>query len=105
MLTQNDLFDDEIFILIDDEGKETEFALLGSVTLDDQLYLALVPAEESENPDDSYVILKPETDDKGEEVLSTIEDDDEFERVAEIFDDQLFGDEEEDDEDSDEDDD
>ena len=95
MLTQNDLFDDEIFILIDDDGKETEFALLGSVTLDDQLYLALVPADDSDNPDDSYVILKPELDEKGDEVLSTIEDDDEFERVAEIFDDQLFGEDEE----------
>ena len=77
MLTQNDLFDDEIFILIDDDGKETEFALLGSVTLDDQLYLALVPADDSDNPDDSYVILKPELDEKGDEVLSTIEDEDE----------------------------
>ena len=94
MLKQNDLFDDEIFVLIDDDGKENEFALLGSVTIEDQLYLALTPADDEKNPDDEYIILKPEIDENGDEVLSTIEDDEEFDRVAEIFDDQLFGEDE-----------
>ncbi len=94
MLKQDDLYDDEIFTLTDDEGRETDFSLLGSVTIEGTLYLALTPIDEGDNPDDSYVILKPELDENGDEVLSTIEDDDEFERVAEIFDDQLFGPEE-----------
>lgn len=94
MLKQDDLYDDEIFTLTDDEGRETDFSLLGSVTIEGTLYLALTPIDDSDNPDDSYVILKPELDENGDEVLSTIEDDDEFERVAEIFDDQLFGPEE-----------
>ena len=96
MLKQDDLFDDEIFTLTDDEtGKETDFSLLGSVTLEGTLYLALTPVDEGENPDDSYVILKAELDEKGDDVLSTIDDDEEFDRVAGIFDDQLFGDEDE----------
>ena len=95
MLRQDDLFDDEIFTLTDDEGKETDFSLLGSVTIEGVLYLALAPYEEEDNPDDSYLILKAELDENGDDILSTIEDDEEFDRVAEIFDDQLFSDEEE----------
>ena len=53
------------------------------------LYLALIPADEADNPNSEYVIMKAETDENGEDVLCTIEDDDEFERIAEIFDDQL----------------
>jgi uncharacterized protein YrzB (UPF0473 family) len=95
-MTQDELFDDEIFVLTDEDGKEIEFALLGSCTLDDKLYLALIPADEADNPNSEYVIMKAETDENGEDVLCTIEDDDEFERIAEIFDDQLFDEEEED---------
>ena len=90
MLRQDDLFDDEIFTLTDDDGKETDFSLLGSVTIEGILYLALAPVDDDDNPDDSYVILKAELDSNGDDVLSTIEDDDEFDRVSAIFDDQLF---------------
>ena len=35
------------------------------------------------------MILKIATDENGEQVLETIEDDEEFDRIADIFDDQL----------------
>ena len=34
-----------------------------------------------------------ETDESGEEIFETIDDDDEFEKVADMFDDMLFGEE------------
>lgn len=52
------------------------------------LYLALVPDGEGESGE--YVILKVVTED-GEEILVTIDDDDEFDRIADIFDNELFG--------------
>ena len=79
---------DEIFTLTDEEGNESDFALIGQKEIDGVLYLALVPDGEGESGE--YVILKVVTED-GEEILVTIDDDDEFDRVADIFDDELFG--------------
>ena len=78
---------DEIFTLTDENGEESEFALIGSTEVDGVHYVALVPVDDEESGE--YVILKFATED-GEEVLITIDDDDEFERIADIFEDELF---------------
>ena len=57
--------------------------------LDVGLYLALVPRDED---GDEFVILKVAQDENGEDMLVTIDDDDEFDKVADIFDDMLFED-------------
>lgn len=75
---------DNIFTLTDEEGNESEFELMGELTIDDTVYLALIPLESDE---DEYVILKIETDENGDELLVTIDDDDEFDRVADAFED------------------
>ncbi len=82
-----ELYGDEIFTLTDEEGNENEFELLGSTEMDGVTYLALEPT--AENPDGEYVILKMEKD-GDEDILVTIDDDDEFERVADFFEDELF---------------
>jgi len=82
-----ELYGDEIFTLTDEEGNENEFALLGSTVIDDVTYLALEPI--ADNPDGEYVILKVEKDGE-DEILVTIDDDDEFDRVADFFEDELF---------------
>lgn len=82
-----DIFDGEIFTLTDETGKESEFELLGSCEFEGKTYLALVPVEEGT---EEYVILRLETDEKGEEMLVTIDDDDEFDRIADYFEDALF---------------
>ncbi len=74
--------------LTDEDGVESEYELIGETEVDGDTYYALAPND----TDDEYVILKLERDEDGEAVLSTITDDDEFDRVAEIFDDELFSD-------------
>ena len=87
-----DLFDEEeIYTLTDEEGNETQFELLGSHELDGVVYLALVPIGEGNKEDEEYVILRMDQDENGEDMLVTIDDDDEFDRIADIFDDELFG--------------
>ena len=78
---------DEIFTLTDENGEESDFALIGSTEVDGVRYVALVPVDDNESGE--YVILKFATED-GEEVLVTIDDDDEFDRIADIFEDELF---------------
>lgn len=82
-----ELQDENIFTLTDEEGKEQDFELLGSEVVDGTLYVALVPVGEES---DVYVILKQTTDENGEDFLVTIEDDEEFDRVADVLEDKLF---------------
>ncbi|MCI8387748.1 MAG: DUF1292 domain-containing protein [Clostridiales bacterium] len=85
----DEIFEEEdIFTLTDEDGTEQQFQLLGSCELEGVEYLALVPLDEDS---EEYVILKRETDEDGEDILVTIDDDDEFDRVADIFEDELFG--------------
>ena len=80
----------ERFTLTDEEGNEIEFELIGSGEVDGVMYYAMIPAEEAEDENRDtfeYVILKSEVDENGDESLSTIDDDEEFDRIADFFDD------------------
>lgn len=81
--------EDIIYTLTDEEtGEEIDFQLIARATLDDTLYFALIPANDPEC--EEYYILSVRED--GEDViLESIEDDDEFEKVEEYFNDLLFG--------------
>lgn len=80
-------FDGDVFTLTDETGKESEFELIGTCEFEGKTYYALVPVEDNA---EEYVILRLERDDAGEEMLVTIDDDDEFDRVADYFEDELF---------------
>ena len=84
--------DEELYTLTDEEGNESQFALIGELELDGQSYLAMIPAdaEQDSEEDEEYVILKVTEDENGEEILVTIDDDDEFDRVADAFEDRFM---------------
>ena len=76
-----------VFTLTDEEtGEEKDFALIARAEIDGQLYFALEPADEES---DEYVILKV-FEDGDDIVLESIDDDDEFEKVEDFFNDLLF---------------
>ena len=80
----------EFYTLTDEEGNEIEFELIGSGEVDGVMYYAMIPVEEAEDEDRDvfeYVILKSEVDENGDESLFTIDDDEEFDRIADFFDD------------------
>lgn len=77
-------FEEEVFTLTDEEGNESDFELIGTLEYNDCKYAALIPVESKE---DEFVILKITTDENGDEVLLTIEDDEEFDNVADAFED------------------
>lgn len=86
-----EFYDDTIYTLTDEEGSEEDFALLASAEIEDKIYLALIPAKDMEKADAEFVILRQDKED-GEDVLVTIDDDDEYEKVAEIFENEILGD-------------
>ncbi|MBQ9132184.1 MAG: DUF1292 domain-containing protein [Clostridia bacterium] len=82
----------EFYTLTDEEGNEIEFELIGVAEKNGVTYYAMIPveaAEDSENEEGfcEYVVLRAEKDENGEDTLVTIDDDDEFDDIADYFDD------------------
>lgn len=88
----NQEYNPDIITLSDDEGKEYTFEVLDAIETDEARYLAMLPMYEDPQKilDDSgeLVIVKVEEED-GEEYFSEIEDDDEYETIADAFIDRL----------------
>lgn len=78
----------ELYTLVDEDGKEQAFEMLDAMELDGQKYYALIPfqenPEEALEDDGELVVLKSQKVD-GEEMLATIEDDIEFNKIGDIF--------------------
>lgn len=80
----------ETITLIDEEGVEHDFEVEAFLDVDDEKYAVLIPV--AEEYADEAVIMRFGVDDNGEEVLFDIESDEEWERVADAYDN--FADEE-----------
>ena len=75
-----------------DDGRELECIALGIFEAGGREYIALLPAEETEDEDegDVYLYRYSETED-GEPQLDNIESDEEYEIASEAFDEMLDG--------------
>lgn len=89
----DETYEPELLTLSDEDGNEQEFEIIDSLELGDDFYYALVPIlsdESIETDDGDLVILKVITEEEsGDEILATIDDDDEYDKVAGIFADKL----------------
>ncbi|MEQ8237065.1 MAG: DUF1292 domain-containing protein [Syntrophomonadaceae bacterium] len=90
-MDHDDIFDDEefpILVLVDEDGEEHEFELLAELEIEDQTYRVLIPLDEAamvSEEEVEVIILKVVYDDEGNEFLADIEDDEEWERVADAW--------------------
>lgn len=88
-MSNEDIFDEElpVLVLLDDEGQEHEFELIAELEIEDNSYRVLVPLEDEEIEDEEVelVILKLVYDDEGNELLADIESDEEWEKVADAW--------------------
>ncbi len=77
-----------VYTLTDDEtGEEQDFELLAEATIDELRYFALAPLDEEA---EEYVILRVSSYEDDDIVLESIDDDDEFDKVEDYFNDLLF---------------
>lgn len=87
-MSSNEEYCPTIYTLEDEEGEELQFELLDSVELDDNVYYAMIPYHEdiSElcNDDGELVVFKAEMVD-GEEMLRTIDDEDEYQKIGQFM--------------------
>jgi uncharacterized protein YrzB (UPF0473 family) len=76
----------DTIILTDDEGQDHEFLHLDTLEVEGSTYFVLMPisGEEDEEADEA-IILKLGKDAEGNEMLLDIEDDEEWEKVADAW--------------------
>lgn len=92
---ENENWGEDIISLMDEEGNQSEYKIVACAELDGVEYMALesiIEDPEEELMDAAELVflkVSEETDEDGEAFLDTIQDDDEFERVAEVFRDKL----------------
>ncbi len=84
----------DFIVIADEEGNEYELEHLDTIEDNEDLYMAFLPVVSDEDSEEAnkMIILKVVEED-GEELFEAIEDDNELERIYDIFMEQLFGDE------------
>lgn len=92
-MDENERMEKDVISLLDEDGKEHEFEIVDALELEEKQYLALVPlydesqAEEALEDSGELVILRvsEEEDEDGEQYLDAIDNEEEYNRVAELF--------------------
>jgi uncharacterized protein YrzB (UPF0473 family) len=81
-------YNPDLYTLVDEEGNEQVFELLDIMEIEDDRYFALIPyfenPEQCIDDEGELIVLKSQMQ-GDEEMMITIDDDDEYERVGKIF--------------------
>ena len=80
-----DELEKNILILTDEDGKDFEVEHLDTVEYNNQVYAAFIPAEMSLEDSYELIIMKIVLEENGDEVLVTLEDEDEEAELFQIF--------------------
>ena len=81
-----DMERDDIVELIDEDGNEVQFEHLMTLEHEGNAYICLVPVEPMEDvEEDELVIMRIESDEDGNDVYVTIDDDSELDKVFEKY--------------------
>lgn len=87
-MADNQEYNPDIYTLVDEEGVEQTFELLDVMELEGERYFALIPYYESTDEllddDGDLIVLKSQMD-GDEELMVSIDDEEEFQRVGNIF--------------------
>ena len=77
----------DIYNLTDEDGQEEAFKLIGKCEYEGKTYFAFQSVDGEE---ETFAILRVNAIVDGEAILDTIDDDEEFDAVADIFEDEIF---------------
>ena len=87
-------YGDNIISISDDEGNDFELLVLDEADMNGVHYLALTDAKTPDEEENLEVIILKviQDEESGEDLLSTVDSDDELEAIYQIFEDQMFAD-------------
>ena len=91
----SDEFGPSFITLTDEDGNDIELEYVDALEHEGQTYMAFFPAVEDEESEDYGLVILKSVTENGEELLSTLDDEAELEKIYELFMEQLLADEEE----------
>ncbi|MBO5973737.1 MAG: DUF1292 domain-containing protein [Clostridia bacterium] len=81
-------YGNDYIVLTDENGVEVELEHLDTVEYNDNIYMAFIPAEMKLEESYELIIMKVEKED-GEDILVTLDDEDELDEMFQIFSERL----------------
>ncbi len=81
-------YGNDYVVLTDENGVEVELEHLDTVEYNDNIYMAFIPAEMKLEESYELIIMKVEKED-GEDILVTLDDEDELDEMFQIFSERL----------------
>jgi len=84
--------EDEVVTLVDEEGAEHDFTVIDIIEVEGAEYAIMLPVDEENN---EAIILKFSKDEDDNELLVDIEDDEEWEKVSDAWEEMIAEEEEE----------
>ena len=85
-----DQYGSDFITIVDDDGKEYELEVLSTLEYNGYTYMAVIPAEGSQDTLELEVSILKSTEDNGELLLCTIDDEQELETVYGLIMDSLY---------------
>ncbi|MBP3313563.1 MAG: DUF1292 domain-containing protein [Oscillospiraceae bacterium] len=85
-----ELYGDDFITITDEEGNEYELEVLSTLEYEGNSYVAVVPAQDDDSTEELEVSILKKVMEDGEEILVTIDDDDELDKVYEVMMDLLY---------------
>ncbi len=88
-LNDEENYEPDLYTLVDEDGKEQQFEFIDQYEENGVVYYALVPYIEDPDQmleaDAELVVLRLEKDENGEDIMSTIDSEEEYNRIGNIF--------------------
>ena len=85
-----DQYGSDFITIVDDDGKEYELEVLSTLEYNGCTYMAVIPAEGSQDTLELEVSILKSTEDNGELLLCTIDDEQELDTVYRLIMDSLY---------------
>ncbi len=83
---EDDLMDEfETVTLTDEDGCDIEFAIIDTLENGGNTYILAVEADRLDDDESEAALFKKAKSEDGEDIFEIIEDDDEFDKIAELF--------------------
>ena len=74
-------FGNDFIVITDEDGNEFEIEHIDTIEIDNQLYMAFLPANMDEEHEDFGILIFKVLEEDGEEVLASIDDEEELNSV------------------------
>ena len=85
-----DQYGSDFLTIVDEDGTEYELEVLSTLEYDGNTYLAVIPAEESQDSLELEVSILKSVEEDGEPILCAIEDEQELQAVYDLIMDSLY---------------